>query len=84
MSVDSNRGYEIDGPLIIGDRSFYLGAVSPHLIPIINAPLESIYIRGDGETFYKTGTGDDAGDWTKKTSTTTDEVKSLLYFHGNW
>lgn len=66
MAVDADRGYDISGVLFIGDVAFFTGIVSPWLIPIINAPINSIYIRNDAEIFHKTGAGDDAGDWVQK------------------
>jgi len=63
MAVNADRGYEIDGTLNIGGVSFYIGSTPPYDIPVANAPIDSIYMQGNGAIWTKTGAGDLEADW---------------------
>ena len=63
MTVDADRGYEIGGPLILGGVAIYVGAVVPYDIPLVNAPINSIYVQSNGSIWKKVGSGDLEADW---------------------
>ena len=63
MTVDADRGYEIGGPLILGGVAIYVGAVVPYDIPLVNAPINSIYIQSNGSIWKKIDSGDLEVDW---------------------
>ena len=66
--IDVRNGYNVGEALIVEDgngeeKSITFGTSAPWEEPVLNAPIGSIHIRADGETYVKSGAGNTITDW---------------------